>query len=303
MKHLVLTLAVVCLAALAAGSADAALIAYEGFDYSASHSAIASGTLSGGFGWTNNWITVGFNASNYYEVAPGSLGAPFPTTGNRVAGYSTADDPPAGNSYPAHLKLRRTFDTSPANPNYSDFSFVLDGNDELGVAGTSVWFSFLADSDGIPNNAYSGVNLFGIFTGELAGKNDPDAIEGAWSLYKSKSNANSVPLPKGDVADLHQIVVRYDFVAGSGNDVGNIWLDPDRDMLLANALTPDQTITGFDFSTASNQWEFASAQSFTFDEIYVGTAACDVVPVPEPGVMMLLATGLTAVYGLRRRRA
>ena len=78
------------------------------------------------------------------------------------------------------------------------------------------------------------------------------------------------------------------------NTDGSDWQIDPASYVLPNLAAGDTIyfVLHRDTFDSDGQWSYDGTE-LTFD----------VVKVPEPGVMMLLATGLTAVYGLRRRRA
>jgi hypothetical protein len=104
----------------------------------------------------------------------------------------------------------------------------------------------------------------------------------------------------------HFVVQKVEFL-GNGTEK-TMWVDPDFSTLGGPDLVPNDAILKDIFtentgaSLTSMTLGAASGWDFEMDEYRIGTTYADVAPIPEPGVMMLVATALTAVYGLRRRR-
>lgn len=99
------------------------------------------------------------------------------------------------------------------------------------------------------------------------------------------------------------IVGSYTFNAGAGNDVSNLWINPDASTFKAGTA-PTSTLTasgGTDLSII-NQFLLrgaAGSPAGVFDELRIGSSWASVA-VPEPATALLGAFGLLGL--LRRRR-
>jgi hypothetical protein len=255
-------------------SANAALIAYEGFDYAADPNGLNS--ANGGVGWNTDWnlgnsaiILGGFNYTD-------SFGNQLVTIGNRAA----TDENNAGNfrSFPI---LRST--------------------------GT-VYFSFLLRNINAasPSN-YAGFSLFSgpserIFFGETNFYNGP--------LGHEQIGTTVTQFPGTNAGLLNLVVVKLEFNAGtiSGNEKATIFINP----ALANEPTSTpyvlNNLTNFAFDTIRIQSGRTGGSSpleiCEIDEIRFGDTYADVTPhvIPEPHGFGFNALGFLTMLSLWRKR-
>jgi hypothetical protein len=252
-------------------AAEAALLAYDGFNYAPAGSDLSGN--GGGFGFSTPWRPGGFNASinTNYDVQTGSLSfGGLVTGGNRA---STA-------AVTAIAGLTRDFVTP------------------LGVPGTTRYASFLFRPEGQLNaGAFNG--FFGIvleqpvepelFVGKPGGGTiDRYVLEDrGGSLQVASSTAPAV----GETVFL---VLKSQFTAG--NDQFTLYVNP----------TPGGPEPGAGLvKNNSNVGTVAgltlySTGAFSIDEFRLGETFADVTPVvPEPATWLLAFVALTA---LARRR-
>ena len=252
--------------------ADAALIAYEGFDYPADPNGLNS--QNGGIGWSTDWnlgnsaiIAGGFN---YTDGSGNSLVT--------VANRASTDENGAGN-----------FRSLPILRN----------------AGT-VYFSFLLrNTNATSSSNYAGFSLFAglserIFFGETNFFNGP--------LGHEQIGTTVTQFPGTNASLLNFVVVKLEFNAGTtaGNEKAAIFVNPSL------ASEPSSTpylltnLTNFGFDTVRIQSGRTAGSSpveiCDIDEIRFGDTYADVTPhvIPEPHVFGFSVLGLLPMLILRR---
>ncbi len=127
-----LLLLTMCLSLLSQSAARAGLMAYEGFNYSASGSPSLSG-LNGGIGWSNGWVNVsgggGVVSSN--NLILGNQGA---------AGFDARS---LGNSaFVSNARRAGRFLDRSIGGNFGSHGY-LDGSGRVGADGKTLYVSFL----------------------------------------------------------------------------------------------------------------------------------------------------------------
>ena len=302
---------------------QAALIAYEPFDYPAGSELMG---LGGGSGWTSPWgirpASFGPPPPGHYTVGGGSLAAPagLPTHGNH--GYFLGVP-----AFPSR-ELGRMFP------------------DVVGAPDTTLWISFLGQrigeatapgTTGWPNNPYprsANLSFFdvqptlarrseriGIGNSTTSNNPDPNHYD-EWSLIPEGLPINRVGqadhMPRQ--SELAWAVVRIDFLGDATvPDNAWLWLNPDPragEPLKANA---DVTIlnnhaNALDYSGIDMARPFVGngdtapagvrpPAEMLLDEIRIGTTWLDVNGgVPEPSSGALALCGWLAVWMWRRVR-
>ncbi|MDB6154349.1 MAG: anchor protein [Chthoniobacteraceae bacterium] len=273
---------VIALALAPAG--NAALLVYEGFNYSA-------GDLqgnNGGLGWEdagwNNNTNAGTSTTSA-DVVSGSLGYGSLITNGNSASLANVT---------TNTAIFRDFATT------------------LGDTAGSIWLSFLIDGTTI--NCGAGLFSGGteqVFMGTTTASS-PTANQYA-ARYKFGAATNQPITTGADAAPtlgansntgVHFMVLQLD--SSGASPIFRAWLDPDQSSLgfgfaptggttaMVSANTRDFTSTSFrlgEFSTGT----------LNIDEIRIGTAWADVSPVPEPTAALLVAVGALGLCGFRRR--
>jgi hypothetical protein len=255
-------------------TADAALLAYDGFNYAPAGSDLLGN--NGGFGFSTPWRPGGFNASinTNYDLQTGSLSfGGLVTGGNRVS--TTAVTAIAG--------LTRDFLTP------------------LGVPGTTRYASFLLRPEGqLQAGAFNG--FFGVvleqpvepelFVGKPGG--------GAIDRYVLEDRGGSLQVASSTapvVGETVFLVLKSQFTAG--NDAFTLYINP----------TPGGPEPGAGLiKNNSNVGTVAgltlySTGAFSVDEFRLGETFADVTPaVPEPAsVLIALCAALAAMVTNRLR--
>ena len=248
----------------------AALMGYEGFNYS-----IGSGNLTGqngGFGWGDSWQTV---VNGNSSVTSGSLTA----GGNAPAGY---DSHSSGNAVftPNGTRTGRHLDTS-AGGVFGQKGY-LNGSGNIGASGKTIYISFLQQPNIANNNYYE----FEFHRGDL---NDPGRIGGVGcdtggssSVYLRTPSINQNLIGPASTA-VSFYVVRIDFLGG--NDTVTVYQNP---TLATEPVTPtlqetgagDMSFNGISFGA------FVGGMTVAHDEVRVGETWADVT---SPGAA---STGL-----------
>jgi len=251
---------------LSAGSAPAALLVSETFNYPVG----ALGGNNGGTGFTTAWT-----AHSAFNIENSNLGSGRFTSAGRAARFSS-------NSFAASY-LGRTMNTS------------------FGANGTDVWASFLTRIDSL--NAYTGLDLttngalFGSLhigvTGGTSGLGPPSST---WALDIGGGTTpvySNVPVVFGQTTAL---VVHIQFLAGV--DQVQLFVNPSpySQPITPNAIKSDSNIQ-FNSVLLS-----ANAGSVLFDEFRVGNTYADVAFLPEPNsVVLLLPVLVLLAWGWRQR--
>jgi hypothetical protein len=283
---------------MAASHASASLIAYEPFNYDrmqwyASTTVTGDGIagLNGGTGWAAPWYSTGiYNAG--VPVWPGD----YPANA-RTAPLSYTDG--MGLSLQTSGNQMRT-----AYGNNSWDRRLLA--EPIGELGSTVWVSFLAQSDAITTatSRYAFVELAntGVNNRLWIGKVTP-VLTGNWGINLPDNTAPGGPTSAdfGDAAKMNQqtmFLMKLDFPTAADGVTGiSVWLNPpdltDESALLAPVF---QSVVNY---TTWNQVGVAGRYSTDFDEIRIGTTFASVTPIPEPATAFLLAFG---VCGLLVRR-
>jgi hypothetical protein len=259
------------------GSAQAALIAYEGFDYTASTSLASA---AGGTGFTAGSWGTGPSFPNGGSWTVGTVGLTYgalQTSGLTATGLGGA------------TAIGRNLAASSGGP------------------ASSVWISFLVSNMG---NNLTGISLFdgnteGTFSGRIGslqttfygGAGNPVATQQTFGTGTNDLNT-------------HMYVINFD--ATGANPVINAWIDPDFSSLgvgssptggLSTSITSAQGAQIYDFNAVRlGLFSGVGSQTGNFDEIRVGQTWADVSPVaiPEPSAALLGGVGILAL--LRRRR-
>jgi len=266
---------IVALTAMLASSASAALLLYEGFDYTAGEDTLTNSANVGGTGWTGGWSS---NTSRgVADVASGSLSyGTLQTTGNS-AGIDIGLDTRKG-TYDFDSVIRNLGGVINSTANY--------------------WVSYLINLDpaNVPVNGTSvGVTFGTVFFGRCDNdKTLPPSFTDQWQV-------GDVMTPTTVTTGTHLVVGKF----GTDGDLWTqyIWIDPST-----------SSLGGLDLTTASANGFYALGDTDTLasvviggpnasviDEIRVGESYADVTPIPEPASILLLVSGLVGAYKLRRR--
>jgi hypothetical protein len=308
------------------GNARAALLFYDGFDYTPPGTFLAPvtdttaspdpGLLNVASGW--NWRYAGAGSAAVNNApAIASVGLSF----NDVTGYS-GFQPTIGNSV--------LFDMTQIG------SARIQVTPAAISSGTVYWSGLLQVGDIANLNAVNGMILGGLVTSADAGTlpgtvgavlrirqdtSDPAVYHVGIGMNSGVNTgagganaqfANSLNFAAGQTVF---VVAAYEFVAGTQNDIARMWINPNpADFALDSP--PPATLTaapGAPVSDSSanvlafnlrNVNTVGTPTGVLFDELRFGTNWADVMPaVPEPTAAGLLGFGLLAVgcYRLRKR--
>jgi hypothetical protein len=264
-------------AVLAAGgaSARAALIACDGFDYDPAGGCLSGCCGGGSAGFSAAWgASDGGGRPELFLLAGGSLAE---TTGELVTcGNCAASD----GSHSPNIYIVRS----------------LAGT--IGQAGTTRYLSFLLRPEGTLGEGmyggFFGLELMGsagwLFVGKPGSSAAaPYALEGLGGTGQCPSMVTPV------VGQAVLLVVRAEFAAGA--DSFRLYVDPDP--CAAEPATPDAVKADRDIGLVSGL-RIDGSGAFCIDEIRIGETYADVVPIPEPATLAVLALGGLAM--IRRRR-
>lgn len=265
--------------------ARAQLVGYEGFQYQAG---LALNGLSGGSGWSaapsGSWST----ASSALAITPGSIvpsapAATLETNGNRLTLPQTSPFTTAARAF---------------------------GSDLRTVSGTSeVWISFaITRTASATSGSYGGLvigNEGG--AGSTSGRlfiGDSGAVSPApdtWSLERAGGGTLGVSNHVIASNPTALLVVRIQFQVGP--DVVQLYVN--RQPGGGTPISNDAFLSNLDINPSNGAvtdfgvW-YGGDGGYQIDEIRIGVTYADVTPVPEPGILLVLAG--VALMGTRRFR-
>lgn len=263
--------------ALASTPASAALLLYEGFNYSLSSGDSLAGA-NGGTGFSGAWFqatTGNSNPTGPLTYSTSSLTSSLDTVYSPVGGSAQDTTNIAG----AHLGIERTFS-----------AIDITGN------GT-IWFSFLV------NQTNGGNFLFSL--GDGAATNNSNNGSGVRLTLNGGTGAFQAGLGSTNGTDgggftlssTHFIVGRFTY-SDAGNDVLDVWFNP-ASFTLGTAHTT-ASVANATFSVNSMILHSLATAITTVDEVRVGTVQLDVMAIPEPSTYALIGLGLGGLFLLRR---
>ena len=249
---------------LIAGVANAAINAYEPFNYAAG--SFANNTASTGTGFTGNW-TCG---------AAGTI-----VTGLTYPGLSVAN-----NALSSGASRQFVSFSSPLSSGTKYISFLYKASGNMGGNIDGVFFP----------SGNSTCLWFGFGLGPFSGSQGQLGIGSMTTAGTAAQGATSLQqIGLGTYGNTYLIVLRIDFNTSGANDTITIYTNP-----VANASSPGVpaagTYSAFDVGTISGVGlNVQGGASITVDEIRVGDTYGDVVGfVPPPAA----PTGLTATPGV-----
>lgn len=296
---------------------QAALLAYEGFEYNVGETFLGA---SGGSGFSQAWQTNSTNPNNALTKA-GSLsytdgfGNSLQTSGGRGAftgnGTATGDNTggTTGNAQPFRgLTTTRGYGTDAA----------------------TTWVSFLAVRTGKPfaysdaggNVSYgraAGLQFFNTNTEQLTmgrasqnSETDTSLPNDTWAIYNRGAAGQTVASTIA-LTDLVFVTMRIDHLTGAnnpGNDVAYLWFNH-ANLTLEPNIADALQISASQFAASDRDYNFNRIRLFAgsdnttvgygseeIDEIRIGENYSDVAPiavVPEPTVLTLGGLGLLAL--------
>lgn len=287
-KTLILTLA----GLLASLSANATLIAYEGFDYSAG-SNLQTFISGGGTGWADSGWTRAAGGSQFVTGSPSLSFNSLQTSGNSISG--------------THSGYNRNMTTNP-------LSGIGDGE--------SVWMSFVLNVSSLGAGSFTDTRAVYLGWNGAAGNatnagsmtkaeiRDYDVGAGTYTIYAA--DRSNVASDGGITLDLNTdylISIRYVNNLSGSNDLLEIYSVASSDLGLSDPTGASATssIGGFNMNRSDfTQVGFSTfndlSANVSLDEFRVGTSFSDVTPtIPEPSTYALLF-GVAALLWHRRLR-
>lgn len=262
-------LAVMAVLVLHASAAWAGTLVYDAFNYPVNSNLNGQ---NGGSGWSGPW-----NATTDYTIGAGFLPIPgLASTGNHVS------------------FTENNLATSEATRSllYSGF-----GND-----GTTTWVSFVMRADTNPTTGVFEFSVPNFFVGKV-GVTDPNL----WAVSRGGNTTqfSAVPILQGVPVF---VVIEFQFNSDpSGNDLATVFFNPTPGQASPNV--PGIAVSeNFPSAVGNIFLDGANGTAFSFDPLVFGNTYGDVAPgipgspVPEPGTVVLLGTGLVGSAGAMRRR-
>ena len=309
-------------------NAGAALLFYDGFDYTPSGTPLAPvtdttaspnpGFLNVAYGW--NWRYAGAGSPTLNNApAIASVGLSY----NNVAGYSGLPST-TGNSVLFDMTQIGSARIQVTPAAISSGTVYWSGLLQVGAVGTLTTGTGGMLLGGLVTSADAGT-LPGTVGGVLRIRQDStDSTVYHVGVGMNSGNAtgagganvqfaNSINFTAGQTVF---VVASYEFVTGTQNDIARMWINPDpADFALGSPPAATLTSapgTGVNDSSANvlafnlrNVNTVGTPTGVMFDELRVGTSWADVVPaaVPEPTAVGLAGLGLLvlACYRLRKR--
>lgn len=313
-RRTIIPLATVAIATLANPSAQAAPLAYEGFDYTPGETFLGA---NGGLGFSQAWQANSTHVNNALTKAGSlsytdSFGNTLLTSGGRGFftgnGTATGDNTggSTGNAQPFRgLTTTRGYGTDPATT-WVSFLAVRTGNAfAYSDVGGSVSYGRAAGLQFFNTNAEQ-------LTAGRASQNtetDSGLPNDTWALYNRGAAAQTVASAH-PLTDLVFVTLRIDHLTGAnnpGNDVAYMWLNHDNLTVEPNIGSALQ-ISASQFASSDRDYNFNRIRLFggsdnatvgygsmEIDEIRIGESFADVAPiVPEPTALAIGGLGLLA---------
>lgn len=291
MKKQLLIAGVACL--LAASQSGAALIAYDGFDYSdgVSLDVNAVTNLTGGTGWdSGGWVWSGGNQGAAQTNASGGLT------------YGSLATTPGAMHWNTDTKRSGMYRNTTAGD-------VVDT-----APGVSVWMSFLLNIDSAGASDMADMGSWVGFNKTTGNATNEGAIDGiqllSWTASTSeytvaaKMNNNYGAAVTLDADTTYLVVMELLDTSPDGNDTLNLFINPAIGAALG---APDSSVTGPYIGDNGIVGQVAATFGENevvgfLDEIRMGDTFADVTPVPEPSSILLILGGFGALYFLRRKK-
>jgi len=272
---------IIALVMIGAITANASLLLQETFSHPSGAPLIGTTPELG-----STWATNGTGTGIKSNVVEGSLSTPsgFPaSTGNSVKTSMSSE------WTGKEMHSRFTAQTGAGAVTY--MSFLVNVDAMTAAKGGAV--IALSDNSAAEYASLMITNTTGNSYATL-GLGGRSGAPGVWSPNQYQTNTT------------HLVVVSYEIVSGSGNDVMKMWIDPTS--FGGAAPLYDMTLTGFtDVGIAGlNTIELkngSSAPRVIIDELRVGTTWADVTPtIPEPATVGMLGLGALVTLLIRRVR-
>jgi hypothetical protein len=284
----------------------AALLVYEPFVKSGSGGYTGS-TLDGqgptilGFNnqpaFAGNWTANLWSTNGVFDGSLGRTNLPYGAStfgqGGRVVVYGGGA---LGNTNPTTIKFSRSLSVGPVFQQFSsDMNFINKG---------TIFISFMLQADRYFTNSWACLGLGDLKIGRFnnAG-NTSGAKSGSLGINYGPDGFPDYQFNLSNVTttqNTHFYVVQLDLNA-AGTDSFSAWLDPTS----LSAPAADLRGTGLELSFNKISLETAGwgLMDGAYDEIRIGSTWSDVIFIPEPSALSLLAVGLGGLAMMRRHRS
>jgi hypothetical protein len=263
----------IALVPLAGSSAQAALLASDDFSYP---DGSYLNSQNGGTGFTGQWLSPSFN-SRYSGNAPLLIE-------NGQVSFNPAGPSGLGDGW-----RQNSFRLLP-------FSFL---------PGQQYWVSFDLQSltAGLPTRNFQGVSFYEgggterLFVGHstyLGHDNSWRMVQQPGNIYQTNASTSVSSVDSMKMGVLELVVG-----SSSSSTIANLWVGPDTVTPVDVSRAPDATATNLMLLNVS-YIAVAGDATFLLDNLKVGTAAADVMAIPEPAGLAAMAGGLVLLT-LRRQ--
>jgi hypothetical protein len=251
---------------LSAGLSNAALIAYDGFDYGSPGGDLTG--KNGGTGWSGAYTT----ASN---------STVYTTTGLTYTGLTTTGG-----------AVNTSDGSGLTTTSFRGFNAISSGE---------MWISFLAQRNtGASGSTFAGVSFYnsgGTDNGANGEFGIANSAGDVWRIVDPSTGGTSTTTTVSITEATTFLLVAQVIWSDVGDETVNLWVNPAIGGTLGTAnATQSMPMSNIDKVRIAG----ATAVDYTFDEVRIGTTFASVT-VPEPSTALLGGLGLLAL--LRRRRA
>lgn len=278
-KHLALGLG---LSAMVATSANAALVAYDSFDY-------AVGDLNGNNGGTG--FTAAWSANAIVDVVNGSLSYQAGNIG--VSGGTKTAQVTGAIAGPLDNAASRAF-TGQSDTVYVSFLFRPLVN---GGAAEDDFLQFMLNDDTDQENSGS------IGMRNITGTTGNDGYFGRIRDGSAETNAEATPNVLSVVGRTDVLIAKFSKVASANYNRLDLFVNPTSSIEGAPVATVSRD-SGMGLADVfSLRLAFLdTGDAYQFDELRIGTTFADVITtIPEPATMSLGVMGLLALAARRRK--
>jgi len=270
----------------------AAPIVYEGFDYTAGVDIDGQngGTPSGSPGWNGNaWSDQNSGTGHTFNAT--NTGLQF-TDGNGntlvSSGQAMIEDEQNTGAAIQGSSYRRTYDVTGSG---------------LGTDGTEGWVSYRVNVSGSGSHGFTWGSTTGNATQLQIYRVNFGGSTNTWRLQIGASTDDLVDADGISATGDYLVIMKVEYQSGA--DPTSVWFveNGTGDISSEAALGTADLFLDTNGVSANNIAGFTAGNfptSVTYDELRAGTSFSDVVPIPEPSSLLLVAVAMGSALFLRR---